>query len=122
MDKYEKLITIFLETLEKSRDYHIAYMYKVGYVSVIGLYDNDSTQNISMKVDEVFQSPKEMADSLLRNWRWQWFYKNRKLLGCQDYEDICNLDNNIPDFLQEEYRQSIRSLQSKICMALQTET
>lgn len=47
-----------------------------------------------MKIDEVFHSPEEMADSLLRNWRWQWFYKNRKLLGCQDFENICNLDNN----------------------------
>lgn len=84
----------FSETLKQSRDYHIAYMYQVGYVSVLGLYERDSTQNNSMKIDEVFHSPEEMADSLLRNWRWQWFYKNRKLLGCQDFENICNLDNN----------------------------
>ena len=64
--------------------------------------------------DFVFHSPEEMADSLLRNWRWQWFYKNRKLLGCQDFENICNLDNKIPDLLQEEYRQSIQILQNKI--------
>lgn len=83
----------FSETLKQSRDYHIAYMYQVGYVSVLGLYERDSTQNNSMKIDEVFHSPEEMADSLLRNWRWQWFYKNRKLLGCQDFENICNLDN-----------------------------
>ena len=80
MDKYEELIAVFSETLEQSRDYHIAYMYQVGYVSVLGLYERDSTQNNSMKIDEVFHSPEEMADSLLRNWRWQWFYKNRKLL------------------------------------------
>lgn len=94
MDKYEELIAVFSETLKQSRDYHIAYMYQVGYVSVLGLYERDSTQNNSMKIDEVFHSPEEMADSLLRNWRWQWFYKNRKLLGCQDFENICNLDNN----------------------------
>ena len=74
MDKYEELIAVFSETLEQSRDYHIAYMYQVGYVSVLGLYERDSTQNNSMKIDEVFHSPEEMADSLLRNWRWQWFY------------------------------------------------
>ena len=96
MDKYEELIAVFSETLEQSRDYHIAYMYQVGYVSVLGLYERDSTQNNSMKIDEVFHSPEEMADSLLRNWRWQWFYKNRKLLGCQDFENICNLDNKNP--------------------------
>lgn len=111
----------FSETLEQSRDYHIAYMYQVGYVSVLGLYERDSTQNNSMKIDEVFHSPEEMADSLLRNWRWQWFYKNRKLLGCQDFENICNLDNIIPDLLQEEFRQSIQILQNKIHIALQVE-
>lgn len=121
MSKYEKLIALFSETHEKSKDYHIAYMYQVGYVSVIGLYDNSNTKNISMKIDEIFHSPEEMADSLLRNWRWQQFYKNRKLLGCQDYEDICNLDNEIPDLLQEEYRQSIQILQNKIHIALQAE-
>ncbi len=121
MDKYEELIAVFSETLEQSRDYHIAYMYQVGYVSVFGLYERDSTQNNSMKIDEVFHSPEEMADSLLRNWRWQWFYKNRELLGCQDYENICNLDNEIPDLLQEEYRQSIQILQNKIHIALQAE-
>lgn len=71
MSKYEKLIALFSETHEKSKDYHIAYMYQVGYVSVIGLYDNSNTKNISMKIDEIFHSPEEMADSLLRNWRWQ---------------------------------------------------
>lgn len=121
MNKYEKLIGIFAETLEQSKDYHIAYMYRVGYVSVLGLYERDSTQNNSMKIDEVFHSPEEMADSLLRNWRWQWFYKNRKLLGSQDYHDICNLDNEIPDFLQKEYRQSIQIFQNKIHIALQAE-
>ena len=54
MDKYEELIAVFSETLKQSRDYHIAYMYQVGYVSVLGLYERDSTQNNSMKIDEVF--------------------------------------------------------------------
>ena len=33
MDKYEELIAVFSETLEQSRDYHIAYMYQVGYIT-----------------------------------------------------------------------------------------
>ena len=96
MDKYEELIAVFSETLKQSRDYHIAYMYQVGYVSVLGLYERDSTQNNSMKIDEVFHSPEEI-------------------------ENICNLDNKIPDLLQEEYRQSIQILQNKIHIALQVE-
>ena len=47
MDKYEELIAVFSETLEQSRDYHIAYMYQVGYVSVLGLYERDSTMQAS---------------------------------------------------------------------------
>ena len=43
MDKYEELIAVFSETLEQSRDYHIAYMYQVGYVSVLGLYERDTS-------------------------------------------------------------------------------
>lgn len=121
MDKYEKLIIIFSDTLKKSKDYHIAYIYQLGYASVIGLHNKNNTQNISMKIDEIFYSPEDMADSLLRNWRWQWFYKNRKVLGCQDYDDICNLDNNIPYLLQEEYKQSIQILRDKIRVALQVE-
>ena len=93
----------------------------MGYVSVLGMYESDSTPNNSMKIDEVFRSPEEMADSLLRNWRWQWFYENRKLLGCQDYEDICNLDSEVPELLREEYRQSIGMLQSKIHIVLKAE-
>lgn len=113
MDKYEELIAVFSETLEQSRDYHIAYMYQVGYVSVLGLYERDSTQNNSMKIDEVFHSPEEMADSLLRNWRWQWFYKNRKLLGCQDFENICNLDNKFQTCLRKNTDKVYKSFRIK---------
>lgn len=79
MDKYRELISIFSEILEKSKDYHIAYIYQVGYVSLIGLLSKEE-QNASMIVDEVFSSPESMAESLLRNWRWQWFYENKELL------------------------------------------
>lgn len=119
MNKYEELISIFSETLEESRDYHIAYIYQLGYVAVIGLCDTNGVQNATMKVDEIFHTPEEMADSLLRNWRWQWFYKNRRLLGCQDYDDICNLDKNIPYILKDEYEQSMQCLKNKVRAALQ---
>ena len=41
MDKYKELISIFSEVLEKSEDYHIAYIYPVGYVSLIGLLNKE---------------------------------------------------------------------------------
>ena len=69
MDKYKGLISIFSDVLEKSKDYHIAYIYQVGYVSLVGLLSKSEGQNLSMIVDEIFSSPEVMAESLLRNWR-----------------------------------------------------
>ena len=121
MDKYKGLISIFSDVLEKSKDYHIAYIYQVGYVSLIGLLSKEE-QNASMIVDEIFSSPESMAESLLRNWRWQWFYENRELLPRKDYDDICRLDDEVPDSLREQYNREILSWQDKIQAILQRES
>lgn len=113
MDKYKELISVFSDVLEKSKDYHIAYIYQVGYVSLIGLLSKEE-QNASMIVDEIFSSPESMAESLLRNWRWQWFYEHKELLPRKDYDDIRKLDSDLPDNLQEQYRQNISDWQNKI--------
>ena len=113
MDKYKGLISIFSDVLEKSKDYHIAYIYQVGYVSLIGLLSKEE-QNASMIVDEIFSSQESMAESLLRNWRWQWFYEHKELLPRKDYDDIRKLDSDLPDNLQEQYRQNISDWQNKI--------
>lgn len=89
MDKYKELIAVFSDVLEKSKDYHISYIYQVGYVSLVGLLGKEEKQNVSMVVDEIFTSPEKMAESLLCNWRWQWFYENKDLLPRKDYDDIC---------------------------------
>ena len=79
---------------------------------MIGLFDNKNIASIS--IDEIFASPREMADSLLRNWRWQWFYENRKQLVRKDYYDIYELDNDVPKSLHENYWQSLQELHEKI--------
>lgn len=122
MDKYKELISLFSDVLEKSKDYHIAYIYQVGYVSLVGLLSKEEGQNRSMIVDEIFSSPEEMAESLLRNWRWQWFYENRELLPRKDYYDICRLDDELPDSLRDRYKQDILSWQDKIQAVLQKES
>lgn len=122
MDKYKGLISIFSDVLEKSKDYHIAYIYQVGYVSLVGLLSKSEGQNLSMIVDEIFFSPEVMAESLLRNWRWQWFYENRELLSRKDYDDICRLDDEVPDSLREQYKREILSWQDKIQAVLQKES
>ncbi len=122
MDKYKELISLFLDVLEKSKDYHIAYIYQVGYVSLIGLMSKEEGQNLSMIVDEIFSSPESMAESLLRNWRWQWFYENREMLPRKDYDDICKLDDELPDSLRDQYKQDILIWQDKIQAVLQKES
>lgn len=119
MDKYKGLISIFSDVLEKSKDYHIAYIYQVGYVSLVGLLSKAEGQNLSMIVDEIFSSPEVMAESLLRNWRWQWFYENRELLSRKDYDDICRLDDEVPDSLRKQYKREILSWQDKIQAVLE---
>ncbi|MCI5509029.1 MAG: hypothetical protein MR436_00985 [Eubacterium sp.] len=41
MDKYKELISLFSDVLDKSKDYHIAYIYQVGYVSLVGLLSKE---------------------------------------------------------------------------------
>lgn len=120
MDKYKEMINLFSGVLEKSKDYHIAYIYQVGYVSFIGLL-NEENQNTSIIIDEIFSSPEGMAESLLRNWRWQWFYENREMLPRKDYDDICKLDNELPDSLRDQYKQDILAWRDKIQAVLQKE-
>ena len=90
-------------------------------MSLVGLLSKEEGQNRSMIVDEIFSSPEEMAESLLRNWRWQWFYENRELLPRKDYDDICRLDDELPDSLRDRYKQDILSWQDKIQAVLQKE-
>lgn len=122
MDKYKEMINLFSDVLEKSKDYHIAYIYQVGYVSLIGLLNEGDNQNTSMIIDGIFSSPESMAESLLRNWRWQWFYENREMLPRKDYDDICKLDDELPDNLRDQYKQDISIWQDKIQAILQKES
>lgn len=91
-------------------------------MSLVGLLSKEEGQNRSMIVDEIFSAPEEMAESLLRNWRWQWFYENRELLPRKDYDDICRLDDELPDSLRDRYKQDILSWQAKIQAVLQKES
>ena len=114
MDKYKQLIVIFSDVLKKSKDYHIAYIHGVGYASVIGVYQKGNKMNSSMQIDVIFGTPQEMADNLLQNWRWQWYYRNRKYMQGKDYADIREIDCDIPESLRENYNKRIQELQNKV--------
>ena len=70
--------------------------------------------NTSMQIDEISNSPQKMADNLLQNWRWQWYYQNRKYMQGKDYVDISELDCDIPEDLREKYNKCMQSIQNKI--------
>lgn len=114
MDKYEELIEVFSDILKKSQDYHIAHIYQVGYVSVVGECDAlNLKRKPSIFIDEIFDTPEKMAESLLKNWRWQWFYKNKQDIGIKDYEDIRDLDKSVPEELKEDYLRQLQELEQK---------
>ncbi|MFG6344831.1 MAG: hypothetical protein K1W35_13950 [Lachnospiraceae bacterium] len=115
MDKYEELIKIFSDTLKESQDYHIANIYQVGYVSVVGVCDFINLKSkSSIFVDEILDTPEKMAESLLKNWRWQWFYKNKQDMGIKDYDDIRDLDKSVPEELRGDYLCQLQELERKV--------
>lgn len=115
MNKYEELIKIFSDTLEKSQDYHIAHIYHAGYIAVVGEIDVANHKNTTtFFVDEVFDTPEKMAESLLRNWRWQWLYEHKQDIGKKDYEDIRDLDKDVPEDLKEDYLRQLQELERKM--------
>lgn len=115
MDKYEELIKVFSDTLKKSQDYHIAHIYHAGYIAVVGEVDVANHDNkTTFFVDEVFDTPEKMAESLLRNWRWQWFYGHKQDIGNKDYKDIRNLDKDVPEDLKEDYLRQLQELERKM--------
>ena len=73
---------------------------------LIGLL-NKEEQNASVIVDEIFSSPESMAESSLRNWRWQWFYEHKDCCHGKDYDDIRKLDSDLPDNLQDAVQAGI---------------
>lgn len=115
MDKYEELIKVFSDTLKESQDYHIAHIYQVGYVSVVGVCDFlNLKRKTSVFIDEILDTPEKMAESLLKNWRWQWFYKNKQDMGVKDYDDIQDLDKSVPEKLREDYLCQLQELEQKV--------
>lgn len=115
MNKYKELIDVFSDILKESKDYHIAHIYNAGYIAVVGEIDDTSCKNrTGFFVDEIFDTPEEMAESLLRNWRWQWLYGHKQDIGKKDYKDIQDLDKDVPEDLKEDYLRQLQELERKI--------
>lgn len=118
MDKYKELLAVFDDILKESKDYNIAHIYHVGYAALIGLRQDSETEEFSVIIDDVFTSPEKMAENLLQNWRWQWFYKNRDFIGEKDFVDIRQLDRDIPDAIKDDYFRDLHEVQSKVDLIL----
>ncbi len=88
---------------------------KWGYASVIGVYDiTDAENKQPVTIDEIFQSSNDMAESLLRNWKWQWLYKHKQIMKLNDYEDISQMDNDMDEPLKTAYHQQLKEIEKKV--------
>ena len=115
MDKFEQLMEVFSDTLKESQDYHIVHIYHAGYAAIVGVIDvTDCKSENAVFIDEIFAAPEKMAESLLKNWRWQWYYRNRQNTGKKDYEDIRDLDKDVPEDMKDDYLCQLQELERKV--------
>ena len=119
--QFKKLLSLFKEILEDSKDYHIVEFPKLGYMAIIGEYlpGGDSDTAISkLLFHRYFSSPLEMADSLMDNLRWRWFEENHSPVCTDDYKSILDMDAELPKEKYPEYFQMLRDYSFEISRIL----
>lgn len=123
--QFKRLLVLFEDVLKGSEDYHIVKFPGLGYVSVLGEYlpGKDSETVISrLSFHQYFGNPLEMADSLMENFRWQWYMKNNPQICTDDYRSILEMDAGLseekyPDYFQalRHYALEVRKIIGKSC-------
>lgn len=123
--QFKRLLVLFEDILKESEDYHIIKFPELGYVAILGEYlpAKDSETVISrLSFHKYFTSPLEMADSLMENFRWQWYMRNNHPICSDDYKSILEMDAELseekyPDYFQalRFYNLEIRKILGDIC-------
>lgn len=115
--QFKRLLVLFEDILKESEDYHIIKFPELGYVAVLGEYlpEKDSETVISrLSFHQYFTSPLEMADSLMENFRWQWYMKNHPPICSDDYKSISEMDDELSEEKYPDYFQTLRYYMSEI--------
>ena len=97
--QFKKLLTLFGDVLNGSKDFHIVNIPQLGYLSITGefLPGEDSETVLSrLLFYQYYPSPLDMADGLMENLRWQWYMQNNKPVCTDDYKSILETDAELP--------------------------
>lgn len=109
--QFPRLLVLFEDVLKGSEDYHIIKFSGLGYVAVLReyLHGKDSETVISrLSFHKYFTSPLEMSDSLMENFRWQWYMKNHPSICSDDYKSILEMDAELSEEKYPDYFQILR--------------
>ena len=119
--QFKKLLSLFKEVLEDSKDYHIIEFPKLGYIAIIGEYlpgEYSDTVISKLLFHRYLSSPLEMADSLMDNLRWRWFEENHSPVCTDDYKSILDMDAELSKEKYPEYFQMLGNYSFEISRIL----
>ena len=115
--QFNQLLQLFDEVLEQSKDYHIVYFPKLGYIAIDGTYmpgcESDFVLS-KLMFHQYFCTPEEMEYSLMENLRWQWYMQNGRPVCPDDYQSILEMDNELSKKEYPEYFQMLRQYKLEI--------
>ena len=60
------------------------------------------------------RTPKELASELLENWRWQWYSQHPQVEFRDEYDNVRELDLDMPERYREEFFTELRQYQKRI--------
>lgn len=123
--QFQQLLKLFNEILEQSKDYHIVYFPKLGYIAIDGKYMpgcKSETVLSKLMFQQYFPTPKDMADSLMENLRWQWYMKNGRPVCPDDYKSILEMDNELSEKEYPEYFQMLKKYELEIDKIIRNDT
>lgn len=123
MNVFEKLLETFETSIQESKNYQIGYLPDVGYVMVSGKYVPDAPDSTEaaffLNVEKVLRTPKEMAEELLENYRWQWCYQHPDCVRTEKYKSIFEMDGDIPVSMADSFFPKLRAYEKAVRQILQ---
>lgn len=123
MNAFEKLLEVFDDSIKGSKGYRIGYLPEIGYVMVSGKYDPDAPDSTEaaffLNVERVLRTPREMAEELLENYRWQWCTQHPDCVRTENYKSIFEMDADVPVSVADSFFPKLREYEKAVRQILQ---
>lgn len=117
-EMYRELLALFEDSLRSSKNYRVGVLQDIGFIAVYGVYYPDAPTSqaaaVHLNIERAMRTPREMASELLENWRWQWYYQHPQLEIRDEYDNIRELDMDMPERYREKFFLELRRYQAKI--------